>query len=138
MKQNNLMSSRIQSTKEKENGNDPHTGIVSVLYYIRRSLFLPGFGDDLPKGGGKLFGRHGSCYLAQQVALGIEYEVGRDRPYAVFAARAFPVGLSMSYLAATKYSSIKSPTSFFEKTSRSIALQGPHQVAYKSMKTNLS
>ena len=41
MKQNNLMSSRIQSTKEKENGNDPHTGIVSVLYYIRRSLFLP-------------------------------------------------------------------------------------------------
>ena len=98
MKQNNLMSSRIQSTKEKENGNDPHTGIVSVLYYIRRSLFLPGFGDDLPKGGGKLFGRHGSCYLTQQITLGIEYEVGRDRPYAV----------------------------------------GPHQVAYKSMKTNLS
>ena len=90
MKQNNLMSSRIQSTKEKENGNDPHTGIVSVLYYIRRSLFLPGFGDDLPKGGGKLFGRHGSCYLAQQVALGIEYEVGRDRPYAVFACQGFP------------------------------------------------
>ena len=75
--------------KEKENGNDPHTGIVSVLYYIRRSLFLPGFGDDLPKGGGKLFGRHGSCYLTQQIALGIEYEVGRDRPYAVFACQCF-------------------------------------------------
>ena len=65
MKQNNLMSSRIQSTTEKENGNDPHAGIVSVLYYIRRSLFLPGFSDDLPKGGGKLFGRHGSCYLGR-------------------------------------------------------------------------
>lgn len=78
------------------------------------------------------------CYLTQQITLGIEYEVGRDRPYAVFACQGFPGRFVDVVLGRDEIFVHKVAHLLFEKTSRSIALQGPHQVAYKSMKTNLS